>query len=103
MWSIIAARVVDLPEPVVPVSRTMPRSSSARSRVTGGRRSSSIDLMSTGIARITGVVEHRAHSAVGVLAGEAREAVDRAHDAVDAHDGRGGHLEVQVRATGLDE
>ena len=25
MWSIIAASVVDLPEPVVPVSRTMPR------------------------------------------------------------------------------
>ena len=32
MWSIIAASVVDLPEPVVPVSRISPRSSSARSR-----------------------------------------------------------------------
>ena len=29
MWSIIAASVVDLPEPVVPVSRMIPRSSSA--------------------------------------------------------------------------
>ena len=32
MWSIIAASVVDLPEPVVPVSSTIPRSSSASSR-----------------------------------------------------------------------
>ena len=31
MWSIIAASVVDLPEPVVPVTRMMPRSSSASS------------------------------------------------------------------------
>ena len=29
MWSIIAASVVDLPEPVVPVSRMIPRGSSA--------------------------------------------------------------------------
>ena len=36
MWSIIAASVVDLPEPVVPVSRMMPRSSSASWRITGG-------------------------------------------------------------------
>ena len=36
MWSIIAASVVDLPEPVVPVSSTIPRSSSASSRMTGG-------------------------------------------------------------------
>ena len=33
MWSIIAASVVDLPEPVVPVTRMIPRSSSARSRI----------------------------------------------------------------------
>ena len=32
MWSIIAASVVDLPEPVVPVSRMIPRSSSASER-----------------------------------------------------------------------
>src|SRR3954447_19199736 len=59
MWSIIAASVVDLPEPVVPVSSTMPRSSSARSRMTGGRSSCSIERMSTGIARMTSDVEPR--------------------------------------------
>src|SRR4051812_37471167 len=59
MWSIIAASVVDLPEPVVPVSRMMPRSSSARSRMTGGRSSWSIERMSTGIARMTSDVEPR--------------------------------------------
>ena len=53
MWSIIAASVVDLPEPVVPVSRMMPRSSSASLRITGGSESSSIDLMLTGMARRT--------------------------------------------------
>ena len=37
MWSIIAASVVDLPEPVVPVSRMIPRSSSASSVTTGGQ------------------------------------------------------------------
>ena len=36
MWSIIAASVVDLPEPVVPVSSTMPRSSSASVATTSG-------------------------------------------------------------------
>ena len=51
MWSIIAASVVDLPEPVVPVSSTIPRSSSARSRTTDGSASSSIVLMWWGIAR----------------------------------------------------
>ena len=53
MWSIIAASVVDLPEPVVPVSRTMPRSSSASSRTTSGSESSSIVLILWGIARQT--------------------------------------------------
>ena len=53
MWSIIAASVVDLPEPVVPVSSTIPRSSSARSRMTGGSDSSAIDLIDTGMARTT--------------------------------------------------
>ena len=51
MWSIIAASVVDLPEPVVPVSSTIPRSSSASSRTTGGSVSSSIELILWGIAR----------------------------------------------------
>ena len=51
MWSIIAASVVDLPEPVVPVSSTIPRSSSASSVTTGGSASSSIVLILWGIAR----------------------------------------------------
>ena len=38
MWSIIAASVVDLPEPVVPVSSTIPRSSSASSLHDGRQR-----------------------------------------------------------------
>ena len=37
MWSIIAARVVLLPEPVVPVTRMIPRCSSASFVTTGGR------------------------------------------------------------------
>ncbi len=53
MWSIIAASVVDLPEPVVPVSRMIPRSSSASREMTDGRLSSSTDLMFTGMARMT--------------------------------------------------
>ena len=35
MWSTIAASVVDLPEPVTPVSSTIPRSSSASVRIAG--------------------------------------------------------------------
>ena len=53
MWSIIAASVVDLPEPVVPVSRMIPRSSSASFVITGGSSRSSTDLMLTGMARMT--------------------------------------------------
>jgi hypothetical protein len=41
MWSTIAASVVDLPEPVLPVARTIPRGSSASSVTTEGRPSSS--------------------------------------------------------------
>ena len=37
MWSIIAASVVDLPLPVVPVTRTSPRRSCAMRSMTGGR------------------------------------------------------------------
>jgi len=51
--------VVDLPEPVVPVSSTIPRSSSARSRMTGGRLRSSIVRMLIGIARMTSETEPR--------------------------------------------
>ena len=53
MWSIIAASVVDLPEPVVPVSSTIPRSSSASRAITGGSASSSIVRIWCGIARPT--------------------------------------------------
>ena len=59
MWSIIAASVVDLPEPVVPVSSTIPRSSSARSLITGGSESSSIVLIWCGIARQTSEITPR--------------------------------------------
>ena len=59
MWSIIAASVVDLPEPVVPVSSTIPRSSSASSRMTGGSESSLIVLIDTGMARTTSETEPR--------------------------------------------
>ena len=47
MWSIIAASVVDLPEPVVPVSSTMPRSSSASSR-DDGRQAELLDRADRG-------------------------------------------------------
>jgi hypothetical protein len=45
MWSIIAASVVLLPLPVVPVTSTRPRSSEAIFLSTGGRPSSSIVLI----------------------------------------------------------
>ena len=51
MWSIIAARVVDLPEPVVPVSRMIPRGCSASVRITSGSPRSSIVRTWNGIAR----------------------------------------------------
>ncbi len=50
---IIAASVVDLPEPVVPVSRITPRSSSASWSITSGSISSSLVLITNGIARKT--------------------------------------------------
>ena len=74
MWSIIAASVVDLPEPVVPVSRMIPRSSSASSRMTAGSASSSIVL----IAERDRAADDRDRAALaeGVDA-EAREPVER--------------------------
>jgi hypothetical protein len=53
------ASVVDLPEPVVPVSRMIPRSSSASVEITGGSRSCSIVLIWCGIARQTMEIEPR--------------------------------------------
>jgi hypothetical protein len=57
--SIIAASVVDLPEPVVPVTRMIPRSSCASSLMTGGRLSSSVVRMLNGIERQTIEIEPR--------------------------------------------
>ena len=64
MWSIIAASVVDLPEPVVPVSRMMPRSCSASCVTDSGRPSSSTALMITGMARMTIEIEPRCRKAL---------------------------------------
>ena len=59
MWSIIAASVVDLPEPVVPVSRMMPRSSSA-SVAHDGRQAELLEgADENGIARMTSETEPR--------------------------------------------
>jgi len=57
--SIMAASVVDLPEPVVPVTRMIPRSSSASSPMTGGSLSSSTVLISWGMARMTSDTDPR--------------------------------------------
>ena len=59
MWSsrvslislISEASVVDLPEPVGPVTRTIPRGLRANSRITGGRPSWWIGTVSAGIRR----------------------------------------------------
>src|SRR4051794_2442979 len=59
IWSIIAASVEDLPEPVVPVRRMMPRSSSAICEITSGRPSCSIERISCGIARQTSEITPR--------------------------------------------
>ena len=53
MWLIIAAMVLDLPEPVTPVTRIMPRSASAMVFRTGGSVSFSKVGTSNGITRIT--------------------------------------------------
>ena len=47
----IDASVVDLPEPVGPVTRTIPRGFLAKPRMTGGRPSFSIGTVSLGIRR----------------------------------------------------
>ena len=51
MWLIIAASAVDLPEPVIPVTRISPRGLSAISSSTAGRYSSWIVFTSYGMAR----------------------------------------------------
>ena len=59
MWSIIAASVVLFPEPVVPVTRMIPRCSSASFVTTGGSPSSSTERILNGIARQTIEIEPR--------------------------------------------
>jgi hypothetical protein len=57
--STIEARVVDLPEPVGPVTTTNPRGDLARSATTLGRSSSSTVRISYGIRRNTAPRESR--------------------------------------------
>ena len=64
IWLMIAASVVDLPEPVVPVSRISPRSSSAMSSIACGRPSSSIVRTVNGITRATIETEPRWRNAL---------------------------------------
>ena len=59
MWSIIDASVVDLPEPVVPVTRISPRSSSASVVITSGSISSATVLIWKGMARATSDTDPR--------------------------------------------
>ena len=49
--SMIEASVVDFPEPVGPVTSTIPRGFFANSATTGGRPSSSSGVISNGIRR----------------------------------------------------
>ncbi len=64
IWSMIAASVVDFPEPVVPVSRISPRSSSASSPITGGSPSSSTVRTANGITRAAIETEPRWRNAL---------------------------------------
>ena len=57
--SIIAASVVDLPEPVGPVTRTKPRGFAVRSRSTGGTPSVSRPGISCGTRRKAALTEPR--------------------------------------------
>ena len=59
MWSTIAASVVDLPEPVGPVTSTRPRGRSARYRHTFGSPRSSMVGMRIGMTRNTAPIELR--------------------------------------------
>ncbi len=57
--SIIAASEVDLPEPVGPVTSTMPRGFLQNSCAIGGRPRSSIEMISAGIRRNAAPIEPR--------------------------------------------
>ena len=58
-WSTMAARVVDLPDPVGPVTSTRPLGRIASSSTTGGRPSSSAVGMRMGMLRNTAPIEPR--------------------------------------------
>ena len=64
MWLMIAASVVDLPEPVVPVSRIKPRSSSAICSIACGSPSSWTVRTVKGITRATIETEPRWRNAL---------------------------------------
>ena len=53
MWLIIAARVVDLPEPVGPVTKINPEPCSTTSLNVSGRLNCSMVKISVGMVRIT--------------------------------------------------
>ena len=59
MWSTMAASVVDLPDPVGPVTRTSPRRAAAISRKTAGAARSSSDGTADGIVRNTAAQPRR--------------------------------------------
>ena len=75
MWSIIEASVVLLPLPVVPVTRTRPRCSSAMRSTTGGRLSSRIVRTRGGITRSAMPTSPRWLEDVDAEAAERRGAV----------------------------
>ena len=75
MRLIIAARVVDFPEPVGPVISTSPPGKSVKVLITSGRLSSSTSLMSKGTRRKTAACVPRCMIDVAAETGDARDAV----------------------------
>src|SRR6516225_7266645 len=90
MASIIAASVVDLPDPVRPVTSTRPRGENARSRTTGGVVT---QLLSE---------EQQLRDHVAQVLGGGRRLVEREQLSVDAQDGGGTDLDVQIAGVGRD-
>ena len=79
MWSIIAARVVDFPEPVDPVTRIRPRRSAAILSMTGGSPSSVVLFVPSGITRRTTLTVPRLLEDVGAKSSDTVEAVTDVH------------------------
>ena len=77
--SIMAARVVDLPEPVTPVTRTRPRGLSQRVWTMGGRPSASKLRISPGMVRKTPGGGALLVEDIGPEAGHALEAEGEVH------------------------